>query len=213
MVHLKVSILARLLSRALPPKTPARPAPRSCFNPRPATEPGATQGVVLDVVAVFQVSILARLLSRALPAGRKEPCGLPRTVSILARLLSRALHQQPPDAAPRPSRFNPRPATEPGATSAQAASRSRVSWLVSILARLLSRALLDSRSQRSSLVRVSILARLLSRALQDCPRARGAIKGFNPRPATEPGATLAFDFLCGNREPPCRQRILSPSGH
>ena len=62
----KVSILARLLSRALP-ATPTLPAPaKQCFNPRPAAEPGATIPPASHIYRLRYVSILARLLSRAL---------------------------------------------------------------------------------------------------------------------------------------------------
>ena len=88
---LYVSILARLVGRALQGSLRMDTHVRRGFNPRPAGWPGAAP-LVAVAVAVMGVSILARLVGRALPAR-----------AFTARTLS--------------SRFNPRPAGWPGAAN------------------------------------------------------------------------------------------------
>ncbi len=138
---------------------------RCCFNPRPARGPGATpRRWHRHAGRVVGVSILARPEGRALPCPRQDrrqrqgvsilarpegralrPEDAERVcnheVSILARPEGRALQDDGPEEPALLTRFNPRPARGPGATSASSWMRDLPRDDVSILARPEGRAL------------------------------------------------------------------------
>ena len=81
--------------------------------------------------------------------------------------------------------------------------------IVSIRARLCSRAMRVDRANERGADRVSIRARLCSRAMPDPPEGTAQGRGFNPRPALQPGDAQEQEALAALAEVSIRARLCS----
>ena len=184
---LLVSILARTEMRALPCQSDKKTKGKTCFNPRPHRDAGAT-GANANGMDLMLVSILARTEMRALQR-IKTYTDAERVVSILARtemralqvavvgeILGKAFQSSPAPRCGRYKAFKIRPEdvtevsilarTEMRALPVVLCVRAQA-FLVSILARTEMRALPCSDRHCDVQHLVSILARTEMRALRN----------------------------------------------
>ena len=213
----RVSIRARLCSRAMPPAARGSPPRSRDVSIRARLCSRAMQYAVKFADLADPVSIRARLCSRAMRANLRQTNLIDR-VSIRARLCSRAMpgrsrprgsrstFQSAPGFAAgrcrgsrrtpcRPGCFNPRPALQPGDASQHRLDPQPL--VVSIRARLCSRAMHRQRGGDQLPAPVSIRARLCSRAMHIGAGQIAQRPAFQSAPGFAAGRCLLPDSTKG----------------